>query len=78
MKPDSPMAERHPETTREGLENKGIAPDPRALELLAALRDRQRGLPRAAALAWERAAFAEALDHPEPRRRIEAFLGQGK
>lgn len=56
----------------------GRAGDPRALALLADLRTQQDGLPRAAALAWERAVFAEALDHPEPRRRISAFLGGGK
>lgn len=48
--------------------------DPRALALLSATRVLQRGLPRAAALAWERAAFAEAFSDPEPARRVQAFL----
>lgn len=50
--------------------------DPRALELLAHLRVHQRELPRRAAWAWERVAFAEALAHPEPQRRVQAFLGK--
>jgi hypothetical protein len=46
----------------------------RALALLAHLRHHQDGLPRPAALAWERAAFGEAFDHPEPGLRIRRFL----
>lgn len=53
-------------------------PDARALALLKALQAQQAGIPRAVALAWERALFAEALDHPDPHRRIQAFLGEGK
>ena len=49
--------------------------DPRALELLLRTRGHQSGLPREAALAWERAAFAEAFLDEEPRRRVRAFLG---
>ncbi len=65
---------------------RGVAepvPDPvsgaceRALELLGNLQARQAGLSRSAALAWERAAFAEAFDHPEPGRRIRRFLDKG-
>ncbi len=52
--------------------------DPRALALLLTTRQHQRGLPRQAALAWERAAFAEAFADEEPRRRVRAFLGEGK
>lgn len=52
--------------------------NPRALLLLAELRARQGQLPRPAALAWERTVFAEALDHPEPHRRIQAFLGESR
>lgn len=48
--------------------------DSRALGLLARTRAHQRGLPRTAALAWERAAFAEAFADPEPARRVQAFL----
>lgn len=46
----------------------------RALDLLAATRTVQEGLPAGAALAWERAAFREAFLDPEPGRRIRAFL----
>jgi len=46
----------------------------RALGLLEELQRRQGGLPRPVALAWERAAFAEVFDHPEPGRRIRGFL----
>lgn len=60
------------------LPSQGRLGDPRALNLLASLGEHQRDLPRAAALAWERVIFAEALSHPEPQRRIQAFLGEGK
>ncbi len=49
--------------------------DSRALALLWNTRGQQRNLPREAALAWERAAFAEAFGSPEPGRRVRAFLG---
>lgn len=49
--------------------------NPRALILLSDLQARQGHLSRAPALAWERAVFAEALGSPEPRQRIQAFLG---
>lgn len=52
--------------------------DARALELLRALRDHQAGLDRGPALAWERAAFAEAFASPEPARRVQAFLGKAR
>ncbi len=48
--------------------------DPRALALLQELRAHQRGLPREAAWAWERTAFALAFLSPEPARRVQAFL----
>ncbi|HJV88797.1 MAG TPA: hypothetical protein VJ623_00715 [Holophagaceae bacterium] len=48
--------------------------DSRALALLWKTRVHQRNLPREAALAWERAAFAEAFADPEPARRVRAFL----
>ena len=48
--------------------------DPGALALLQATRAHQRGLPREAAWAWERAAFAMAFLSPEPARRVQAFL----
>jgi len=46
----------------------------RALFLLGNLQGFQTGLSRPAALAWERAAFAEVFGHPEPGRRIRHFL----
>jgi hypothetical protein len=49
----------------------------RALALLGNLQRQQAGLPRTAALAWERAAFCEAFDHPEPGLRIRRFLDKG-
>jgi hypothetical protein len=49
----------------------------RALSLLGNLQGVQAGLARPAALAWERAAFAEAFDHPEPGLRIRRFLVKG-
>ena len=52
--------------------------DPRALALLAGTREHQRGLPRSAALAWERAAFAEAFADPQPARRVQAFLQRNR
>lgn len=48
----------------------------RALFLLENLQARQEGLPRPAALAWERAAFAEVFDHAGPGERIRSFLGK--
>ncbi len=52
--------------------------DSRALALLWKTREFQRHLPREAALAWERAAFAEAFADPEPARRVRAFLHGGR
>ena len=46
----------------------------RAFFLLDGLQARQGGLCRSAALAWERAAFAEVFDHPDPGQRIRRFL----
>ena len=46
----------------------------RALFLLGNLRERQEGMPRPAALAWERAAFAAIFDDPGPGQRIRRFL----
>ena len=53
------------------------SPETRALELLAGLREEQAGLPRGAALAWERAVFREAFLEAGPAQRIQAFL-EGK
>ena len=47
----------------------------RALILLGNLQSHQARLARSPALAWERAAFAEAFNHPEPGLRIRRFLG---
>ncbi|HEX4845069.1 MAG TPA: hypothetical protein VFV26_02550 [Geothrix sp.] len=48
----------------------------RALFLLENLQAHQERLPRPAALAWERAAFAEVFDHAGPGERIRSFLGK--
>lgn len=47
----------------------------RALLLLENLQGHHAGLPRPAALAWERVAFAEVFDHDGPGERIRSFLG---
>lgn len=52
--------------------------DPGALALLARLWEAQDGLALDPALAWERAAFAEAFARPEPGRRVRAFLAGGR
>ena len=52
--------------------------DPRALALLARLWAAQDGLSGEPALAWERAAFAEAFADPGPGRRVRAFLSGGR
>jgi hypothetical protein len=52
----------------------GIDATRRALALLARLQAQQAGLDRSAALAWERAVFAEAFEQKGPRERIRAFL----
>jgi hypothetical protein len=44
------------------------------MALLGNLQRQQEGLSRPAALAWERAAFIEVFDHPEPGQRIRRFL----
>ena len=46
----------------------------RALSLLENLQGHQAGMARPGALAWERAAFAEAFDHQGPGERIRTFL----
>jgi hypothetical protein len=49
----------------------------RAFSLLENLQRHQRNLTRGSALAWERAAFCEVFDHPEPALRISRFLDKG-
>jgi hypothetical protein len=68
-----PMAVPRQDTSP-GVAPVGTNPELRALELLAALREEQAGLPRGAALAWERAAFREVFLGPGPAQRIRAFL----
>ena len=83
-KPKSPVkhapcaAERRVQDSRGSLEKPAEKPDPRALALLKEFRDFQSGLPRGAALAWERMAFGIAFLDDEPRRRVQAFLTKGK
>jgi hypothetical protein len=45
--------------------------------MLSDLQVHQQGLPRGAALAWERAVFSEVFDHPDPGLRIRRFLDKG-
>jgi hypothetical protein len=52
----------------------GFSASERALFLLANLQRHQEKVPRPAALAWERAAFAEVFDHDGPGERIRHFL----
>jgi hypothetical protein len=49
----------------------------RSLNMLCDLQGHQCGLPRNPALAWERVAFAEVFDHPDPGLRIRRFLDKG-
>ena len=70
------MEVRHQDTLP-GNADSPLSPEARALGLLAALRIEQAGLPREAALAWERAAFREAFLESGPGLRIRAFL-EGK
>ena len=71
-------ANNHLQLNPENLEKPARMGAPRALRLLSDLHIVQAGLPRSAAFAWERAAFAEAFLDPEPRRRVRAFLEQEK
>ncbi|HJW73819.1 MAG TPA: hypothetical protein VJ486_13410 [Geothrix sp.] len=64
----------HPQDSENLLVGTGIDASQRALSLLGRLQSRQTRLPRSAALAWERAVFAEAFDHAGPKERIQAFL----
>jgi hypothetical protein len=45
--------------------------------MLRELQDHQQGLSRGPALAWERAAFSEVFNHPDPGLRIRRFLDKG-
>lgn len=65
-----------PQTSGNLLEAGGFDACQRALGLLERLHRHQECLPRPAALAWERTAFSETFDHPEPGRRIRRFLGK--
>ena len=64
----------HPQDNANPLVAIGFDACERAMSLLGNLQRQQEGMARPAALAWERAAFAEAFDHPEPGRRIRRFL----
>jgi hypothetical protein len=67
----------HPQDSRNPLVTTGFDACERALFLLGNLSRQQEALPRPAALAWERAAFAEVFDHPDPGLRIRRFLDKG-
>lgn len=53
---------------------KAVNASGRAITIFENLDIQQTGLPRCLALAWERAAFCEVFDDPEPGRRIRRFL----
>jgi len=63
-----------PQDNAKPLVTTGLDACQRALFFLENLQRHQQGLPRDAALAWERAAFCEIFDHPEPGHRIRRFL----
>jgi hypothetical protein len=67
----------HPQDSGNPLVATGFDAWERALSLLDNLQLNQAGLSRPASLAWERAALAEAFDHPEPGLRIRRFLDKG-
>ena len=64
----------HPHDSGIALVTTGFDACERALILLGNLQRHQEELPRSAALAWERVAFADVFDHPEPGLRIRRFL----
>ena len=67
----------HPQDSGNAFVSTGFAAGQRALGLLENLQRQQAELARTAALAWERAAFCEVFDHPEPGLRIRRFLDKG-
>jgi hypothetical protein len=64
----------HPQDTGYPLVATGFSASERALFLLDNLQRHQERVSRPAALAWERAVFAEAFDHEGPGERIRSFL----
>jgi hypothetical protein len=66
--------EKRDQATGSGAEKTDSQACQRALFLLESLHRHQEYLPRSAALSWERAAFSEVFDHPEPGLRIRRFL----
>ncbi len=67
----------HPQDSGNARVSTDFAAGQRALLLLGNLQRQQAELPPSAALAWERAAFCEVFDHPEPGLRIRRFLAKG-
>jgi hypothetical protein len=67
----------HPQDSGNPLVATGFDACERALFLLGNLQHQQQDLPHGSALAWERAAFCEVFDHPEPGLRIRRFLDKG-
>ena len=67
----------HPKLTRNATVATGVDASLRVLNALCELQVRQSVMPRGPALAWERAAFAEVFDHPDPALRIRQFLDKG-
>lgn len=64
----------HPQDSRNPCLATGLDATQRALAFLEILQQRQSGLRRPTALAWERVVFAEVFDHPDPGRTISRFL----
>jgi hypothetical protein len=67
----------HPQDSGNPSVSTGIDACERALSLLENLQQLQENLTRGPALGWERAAFSETFNHPEPRLRIRRFLDKG-
>jgi len=67
----------HSQDSRNPLVATGFDASERALFWLGNLQHQQAALPRPAALAWERVAFTEVFNHPDPGLRIRRFLDKG-
>lgn len=62
------------EDSTNSLVAKAVNASERAITIFENLDKQQTGLSRSLALAWERAAFCDVFDHPEPGTRIRRFL----
>jgi len=66
-----------PQDTENPIVTTGLPASLRSFNMLRELQNHQQGLSRGPALAWERAAFSEVFDHPDPGLRIRRFLDKG-